>query len=84
MPVEIAVIGAQRPFVLEALKSEFEVHDLIAAKDKVAALWPLAERIRGVATNAMTGLSRRGLRAIDGFRRLVFAQRSSIAQGEQA
>ena len=57
MPVEIAVIGAQRPFVLEALKSEFEVHDLIEAPDKVAALRPVAERIRGVATNAMTGLS---------------------------
>jgi lactate dehydrogenase-like 2-hydroxyacid dehydrogenase len=57
MPVEIAVIGAQRPFVLEALKSEFEVHDLIDAKDKVAALRPVAERIRGVATNAMTGFS---------------------------
>ena len=57
MPVEIAVIGAQRPFVLEALKSEFVVHDLIDAKDKVAALRPVAERIRAVATNAMTGLS---------------------------
>jgi hydroxypyruvate reductase len=57
MPVEIAVIGAQRPFVLEALKSEFQVHDLIDAKDKVAALKPLGERIRGVATNAMTGFS---------------------------
>jgi lactate dehydrogenase-like 2-hydroxyacid dehydrogenase len=57
MPVEIAVIGAQRPFVLEALKSEFEVHDLIDAQDKVAALKPIADRIRGVATNAMTGLS---------------------------
>jgi lactate dehydrogenase-like 2-hydroxyacid dehydrogenase len=57
MPVEIAVIGAQRPFVLEALKSEFQVHDLIDAKDKVAALQPLGERIRGVATNAMTGFS---------------------------
>jgi hydroxypyruvate reductase len=57
MPVEIAVIGAQRPFVLEALKSEFEVHDLIDAKDKVAALQAVAGRIRGVATNAMTGFS---------------------------
>ena len=57
MPVEIAVIGAQRPFVLDALKSEFEVHDLIGAPDKVAALQPVGERIRAVATNAMTGLS---------------------------
>ncbi len=57
MPVEIAVIGAQRPFVLETLKREFQVHDLIEAKDKVAALGPIAGRIRGVATNAMTGFS---------------------------
>ena len=38
MSVEIAVIGTQRPFVLEALKSEYQVHNLIEAQDKVAAL----------------------------------------------
>jgi lactate dehydrogenase-like 2-hydroxyacid dehydrogenase len=57
MSVEIAVIGMQRPFVLEALRNEYQVHDVLAAPDKVAALRPVAERIRGVATNAMTGLS---------------------------
>jgi hydroxypyruvate reductase len=57
MAVEIAVIGMQRPFVLEALKQEFQVHDFRDAADKVAALATVAERIRGVATNAMTGLS---------------------------
>jgi hydroxypyruvate reductase len=57
MSVEIAVIGMQRPFVLEALNNEYQVHNVLDAQDKVAALRPVAERIRGVATNAMTGLS---------------------------
>jgi hydroxypyruvate reductase len=57
MSVEIAVIGMQRPFVLEELESEYQVHNVLNAPDKVAALRPVAERIRGVATNAMTGLS---------------------------
>ena len=57
MSVEIAVIGPQRPFVLEALQREFTVHDVIAEPDKIAALRPAAARIRGVVTNAMTGLS---------------------------
>jgi lactate dehydrogenase-like 2-hydroxyacid dehydrogenase len=57
MSVEIAVIGPQRPFVLEALEREFTVHDAIAEPDKVAALRPAAARVRGVVTNAMTGLS---------------------------
>jgi hydroxypyruvate reductase len=57
MAVEIAVIGMQRPHVLEALNQEFQVHDALAAKDKLAALAPVAEGIRGVATNAMTGLT---------------------------
>jgi lactate dehydrogenase-like 2-hydroxyacid dehydrogenase len=57
MSVEIAVIGPQRPFVLEALGREFTVHDAVAEPDKVAALRPAAAQIRGVVTNAMTGLS---------------------------
>lgn len=58
MASEIAIIGPQRPFVIEALEREFTVHNLIDAPDKVRALAPLAERIRGVVTNAMVGLSR--------------------------
>jgi lactate dehydrogenase-like 2-hydroxyacid dehydrogenase len=57
MPVEIAVIGPQRPFVLEALRREFTVHEAIEPADKIAALRPAAGRIRGVVSNAMTGLS---------------------------
>lgn len=56
MPVEIAVIGPQRPFVLEALEREFMVHKAFDAPDKAAALAPVAPRIRGVVTNAMAGL----------------------------
>jgi len=57
MSVEIAVIGPQRPLVLEALTKEYQVHNVIEAPDKIAALKPVAERLRGVVTNAMTGLS---------------------------
>jgi hydroxypyruvate reductase len=57
MSVEIAVIGPQRPFVLETLTKEFEVHNVIEVPDKIGALRPAAGRIRGVVTNAMTGLS---------------------------
>jgi lactate dehydrogenase-like 2-hydroxyacid dehydrogenase len=57
MAVEIAVIGPQRPMVLEALTREYQVHNAIEAKDKIAALKPVAGRLRAVVTNAMTGLS---------------------------
>jgi hydroxypyruvate reductase len=57
MSIEIAVIGPQRPFVLEALEREYTVHNAIEEADKIAALQPAAARIRGVVTNAMTGLS---------------------------
>ncbi len=57
MSVEIAVVGPQRPFVLEALEKEYTVHKVFEAPDKIAALRPLAERVRGVVTNAMVGLS---------------------------
>ncbi|MGH6943870.1 MAG: 2-hydroxyacid dehydrogenase [Geminicoccaceae bacterium] len=56
MSVEIAVIGAQRPFVLEALEQEFVVHKLWEEADKARALASVAPRIRGVATHAMVGL----------------------------
>jgi hypothetical protein len=54
--VEIAAIGGQRPFVLEALRSEFVLHEVWDAPDKVAALGPAAERIRGVVSHGMAGL----------------------------
>jgi hydroxypyruvate reductase len=56
MSVELAVIGPQRPVVLETLEREFTVHKVMDAPDKAAALQPVADRIRGVVTNAMAGL----------------------------
>jgi hydroxypyruvate reductase len=64
MSVEIAVIGPQRPLVLDALTKEYQVHNVIEAQDKIAALKPAAERIRGVVTNAMTGLSAEMIEAL--------------------
>jgi hydroxypyruvate reductase len=56
MPVEIAAIGAQRPFVIEALEREFVLHKVWEAPDKAAALLPHADRIRGVVSHGMAGL----------------------------
>ena len=64
MSIEIAVIGPQRPFVLEALEREYTVHNAIEEADKIAALRPAAARIRGVVTNAMTGLSAHVIEAL--------------------
>jgi lactate dehydrogenase-like 2-hydroxyacid dehydrogenase len=57
MSVEIAVVGPQRPFVLDALEREFTVHRAWQEADKIAALRPVAANVRGVVTNAMSGLS---------------------------
>jgi lactate dehydrogenase-like 2-hydroxyacid dehydrogenase len=57
MSVEIAVVGPQRPLVLEALIKEYQVHNVIEASDKIAALKAVSGQVRGVVTNAMTGLT---------------------------
>jgi lactate dehydrogenase-like 2-hydroxyacid dehydrogenase len=64
MSVEIAVIGAQQPFVLEQLKRDFTVHQAWEAADKVDALAPVAARVRGVVTHAMAGLSKGVIQAL--------------------
>ena len=56
MAVEIAAIGAQRPFVIEALEQEFTLHKVWESPDKAAALKPAADRIRGVVSHGMAGL----------------------------
>jgi lactate dehydrogenase-like 2-hydroxyacid dehydrogenase len=43
--------------VLEALEREFTVHQAWQEADKIAALRPVAADVRGVVTNAMSGLS---------------------------
>ncbi len=56
MSAEIAVIGTQRPEVQAALEAEFTVHNVDQEADRAAALQPIADRIRGVVTNAMAGV----------------------------
>ena len=56
MTAEIAVIGAQRPEVQAALEAEFTVHNVFEEPDRAVALKPVADRIRGVVTNAMAGM----------------------------
>ena len=64
MSIEIAVIGPQRPFVLDALEREFTVHNVSQHADKIAALGPAAARVRGTVTNAMAGLSASMMQAL--------------------
>jgi hydroxypyruvate reductase len=64
MPVEIAAVGAQRPFVLEALEREFVVHKVFDVPDIAAALGPAAERVRGAVSNGMAGLTTAAIQAL--------------------
>ena len=64
MTVEIAVIGAQRPSVLEQLEQSFVCHKVWDAPDKAAALRPVAERIRGAASHGMAGITREVIDAL--------------------
>jgi hydroxypyruvate reductase len=62
--VEIALLGDQRPPVLEALNRAFVVHRVIDAPDPLAALRELGPRIRGAASHGMAGISRVQLDAL--------------------
>jgi lactate dehydrogenase-like 2-hydroxyacid dehydrogenase len=55
---EIALIGAQRPDVLAALRDAFTVHPVCDAPDMLAALREVGQNIRGAASHGMAGLSR--------------------------
>lgn len=57
MSADIAVIGRQRQYVLDALAADFTLHGVWDADDLVAALRPIADRIRCVVSNPMAGLS---------------------------
>lgn len=57
MNKEIAIVGEQRPFVQEALERDFTVHTVHDAPDILAALRPIADRIRVIVTHAMAGTS---------------------------
>jgi lactate dehydrogenase-like 2-hydroxyacid dehydrogenase len=57
--VELALIGAQQPFVLEALKQRFTLHSIYAEPDPFAALARVGHAIRGAVGHGMAGLTRR-------------------------
>lgn len=54
--VELAVLGRQRPRVLEALQEDFTLHQVGNGDEALANLAPLADRVRGVLSNPMSGL----------------------------
>jgi len=57
MTKDIAVVGAQRDVVQQALGREFSIQNVDEAPDMLAALQPIADQVRVVATNAMAGVS---------------------------
>jgi lactate dehydrogenase-like 2-hydroxyacid dehydrogenase len=57
-PIEIALIGGQRPWVIEALEKRFKLHHVYAEPDPLAALKEIGPRIRGAAGHGMAGLTR--------------------------
>lgn len=59
--VELALIGAQQPFVLQDLERRFVVHKVYAEPDPFAALARIGGRIRGAVGHGMAGLTRRHL-----------------------
>ena len=59
--VELALIGAQRPPVLDELTRRFKVHAIYAEPDPFAALARIGAGIRGAVGHGMAGLTRRHL-----------------------
>jgi hydroxypyruvate reductase len=57
--VELALIGAQQPFVLEELQQRFTLHKVYAEPDPFAALAKVGGQIRGAVGHGMAGLTRR-------------------------
>jgi lactate dehydrogenase-like 2-hydroxyacid dehydrogenase len=55
--VELAVIGRQRPAVLEALGAEFTLHQVASVDDVAGSLGPAAGRVRGALSFPMVGFS---------------------------
>jgi hydroxypyruvate reductase len=59
--VELALIGAQQPRVLEELQRRFTIHPVCAEPDPFSALARVGGRIRGAVGHGMAGLTRRHL-----------------------
>ena len=64
MTLEIAAVSPFQPFVMEELSKHFTVHRVWDAEDKVAAVAPLGDRIRGVASGGMVGLPKAMIEAL--------------------
>jgi hydroxypyruvate reductase len=62
--VELALIGAQRPFVLDELRRRFKIHPIYSEPDPIAALARVGGNIRGAVGHGMAGLTRRHLEAL--------------------
>lgn len=62
--IDIAVLAPLRPPVMAALSERFTVHRVLDSPDPLAALRAIGERIRGVATHGMAGLSRDQIAAL--------------------
>lgn len=56
MSVDVALTAKLNPMVMEGLSQKFTVHNVSNESDKVAALMPVADRIRGIATGGMDGV----------------------------
>jgi hydroxypyruvate reductase len=59
--VELALIGAQQPFVLAELRRLFTVHAIYAEPDPFQALARVGANIRGAVGHGMAGLTQRHL-----------------------
>jgi lactate dehydrogenase-like 2-hydroxyacid dehydrogenase len=59
--VELALIGAQQPAVLQVLERRFVIHKIYAEADPWAALARIGPRVRGAVGHGMAGLTRRHL-----------------------
>jgi hydroxypyruvate reductase len=57
--VEVALIGAQQPFVLQDLERRFTLHKVYAEADPFAALAKIGGQLRGAVGHGMAGLTRR-------------------------
>ncbi len=57
--VELALIGVQTPFVIEALEKRFTLHKVFAEPNPFTALAEVGGSIRGAIGNGMSGLTRR-------------------------
>ncbi|MEZ5826238.1 MAG: 2-hydroxyacid dehydrogenase [Geminicoccaceae bacterium] len=64
MTIEIAAVSPFPPAIIEEMRKHFTVHCVWDQPDRVEAVRPLGERVRGVASGGMVGLSREMMDAL--------------------